>query len=103
MRSKLTRSPGAENMILYDGRAHKLDEVTFHIDIGDYMKPWRFTSNDGRFEMDFELLIGRYSNFNLLVIRSEQHQVFGLFTGTVVLNDESVLDVKRFLGFAEYV
>ena len=26
--------------------------MTFHIPEDDYMKPWTFTSSDGRFEMD---------------------------------------------------
>ncbi|MGY5854531.1 MAG: DUF2804 family protein [Candidatus Thorarchaeota archaeon] len=32
-------------------KAHKLNKVTFHMDVNDYMKPWSFTSNDGRFEI----------------------------------------------------
>jgi hypothetical protein len=35
--------------------AHKLGNVQFHIPGGekDFMSPWRFSSDDGRFEMDF--------------------------------------------------
>jgi hypothetical protein len=97
------RSPASENMIFYKGKAHKLNQVTFHMDVDDYMKPWRFTSNDGRFEMDFEPILDRYGKFNLLLIKSEQHQVFGRFFGTVILDDGTELKVDRFLGFAEVV
>jgi hypothetical protein len=97
------RSSASENMIFYKRRAHKLDEVTFHMDVNDYMKPWKFTSNDGRFEMDFEPIVDRYGKFNLLLIKSEQHQVFGWFSGKVVLDDGTELKVDRFLGFAEDV
>ncbi|MFW9920595.1 MAG: DUF2804 domain-containing protein [Candidatus Thorarchaeota archaeon] len=97
------RSIASENMIFYKGVAHKLDEVTFHMDVKDYTKPWKFTSSDGRFEMDFEPVIDRYSKFNLLMIKSEQHQVFGHFSGNVVLDDGTELKVKNFLGFAEDV
>lgn len=97
------RTPASENMVFYDGRAHKLDEVTFHIDPGSYLVPWRFTSNDGRFEMDFEPAIDRHSETNMAVIKSIQHQVFGYFTGRVVLDDGRKLAVNRFLGFAENV
>ncbi|HWP68203.1 MAG TPA: DUF2804 domain-containing protein, partial [Rectinemataceae bacterium] len=38
------RGPASENMVFYDGRAHKLDEVVFHIDTSDYLAPWKFTS-----------------------------------------------------------
>jgi len=97
------RSLATENMIFYNGIAHKLNEVTFVMDVNDYMKPWRFTSDDGRFEMDFKPLIDRYSKFNLLFIKSEQHQIFGHFTGQVTLDDGTKLEVNDFLGFAEDV
>lgn len=97
------RSSATENMIFYNGKAHKLDEVTFHMNIKNYMKPWKFTSSDGRFEMDFEPILDRYGKFNLLLIKSVQHQVFGRFTGKAILDDGTELEVNRFLGFAEDV
>jgi hypothetical protein len=97
------RSPASENMLFYGGRAHKLQDVIFHVDAKDYLKPWKFTSNDGRFELDFKPLIDRSSSFNLLVMKSIQHQVFGLFNGQVTLDDGTRLQVENFLGFAEDV
>ncbi len=97
------RTPASENMVFYKHRAHKLEEVTFHIDTGNYMAPWKFSSGDGRFEMDFEPVLDRNSAVNLGIIKSVQHQVFGYFTGTVVLDDGKKLKVNRFLGFAEDV
>ncbi len=38
------RTPATENMIFYQGTAHKLDEVTFHMDTGNYLAPWKITS-----------------------------------------------------------
>lgn len=90
-------------MIFYKGKAHKLDQIAFLMDTNDYMKPWKFTSNDGRFDMDFEPILDRYGKFDLLVLKSLQHQVFGWFTGTVKLDDGSEIEVDRFLGFAEDV
>ncbi|MDC7124797.1 MAG: DUF2804 domain-containing protein, partial [Spirochaetales bacterium] len=80
-----------ENMLFYNGVAHKLDEVTFKIPIGEnakveYLEPWKITSSDGRFEMVFKPLIDRSDDTNLLVIRSNQHQVFGYFSGIAVLD-----------------
>lgn len=97
------RTPASENVLFYECRAHKLEEIRFHIDTIDYMKPWRFTSNDGRFEMDFTPLIDRSSNINLFLIKSIQHQVFGLFNGTAVLDDGQVIKIHNLLGFAEDV
>ena len=54
-------SAATENMLFYDGVAHKIDDVKFHIPKDDYMKPWKFTSSDGRFEMDFVPVLDRAS------------------------------------------
>ena len=40
-------SAATENILFYDGKAHKLDDVTFHIPADDYCKPWTFSSSDG--------------------------------------------------------
>lgn len=97
------RTPASENALLYKGLVHKLEEVTFHIDATDYMKPWRFTSSDGRFEMDFTPLIDRHSKTTIGPVRSIQHQVFGDFTGTAVLDGGKRLKLRNFRGFAEDV
>ncbi len=97
------RTPASENILFWDGKAHKLDEVVFHIDTEDYTRPWRFTSSDGRFEMNFEPVLDRHSETNLAVIKSLQHQVFGYFTGTAVLDGGKKVKLDRFLGFAEDV
>jgi hypothetical protein len=97
-------SAATENMIFFEGRAHKLADVAFHIPPGTYDgAPWRFTSSDGRFEMDFEPIVDRSAEFDLKVLRSVQHQVFGRFSGHVVLDDGRKLEVTRLLGFAEEV
>ncbi len=92
-----------ENMLFYDGRAHKLDKVEFHIPEDNYLSPWEFSSSDSRFEMQFKPLVDRYSNTNIIIIQSDQHQVFGLFTGKAVLDTGEVIELKDFLGFAEKV
>ena len=37
-------SAATENVIFYNGKVHKLDDVTFHIPETGYMAPWTFTS-----------------------------------------------------------
>ena len=100
-------SAATENMLFYKGKAHKLSEVTFNIPMNgkkeDYLKPWTFTSDDGRFEMDFMPVIDRASNTDFKVLKSDQHQVFGRFTGTAVLDDGTKIQIKDFMGFAEKV
>lgn len=95
-------SNATENMIFYDGIAHKIDEVTFNIS-ENYTDPWTFTSNDGRFEMTFEPIIDRSAKIDLKIILTDQHQVFGKMSGKAVLDDGRVIEIKDFLCFAEKV
>ena len=100
-------SAATENMLFYNNKDHKLEDVTFHIPMGekeeDFMSPWTFTSSDGRFEMDFTPILDRHADTNVGIIRSNQHQVFGKFNGKAVLDDGTVLEVKDLMGFAEKV
>ena len=97
-------SAASENMVFVGGVAHKLDRVTFHLPEGTYDgAPWTFSSNDGRFEMVFEPILDRAASVDAVVLRSIQHQVFGRFTGHVVLDDGSRVEVVDLLGFAEEV
>ena len=101
------RPNGSENVIFIDGIAHKFDKVKFNIPKiegkNNYMDKWTFTSNDGKFEMSFSPIIDRIDNTDLGIIVSKQHQVFGLFSGKVVLSDNSIIEIKDKLGFAEEV
>lgn len=97
-------SAASENMVFVDGTAHKLDQVIFHIPEDGYDNAlWRFTSNDGRFELNFEPVLDRTENVNLLVFKSIVHQVFGRFSGTVILDNGEKLQVENLMGFAEDV
>lgn len=100
-------SAATENMLFYDGKAHKLSQVKFEIPMKagkeDYMKPWKFTSYDGRFEMDFVPIIDRASCTDFKLLKSDQHQVFGRFSGKAVLDDGTVVKVCDLIGFAEKV
>lgn len=97
-----------ENMLFYNGMAHKLEDIKFEIPFNkkgkeDFLKPWKFTSNNGRFEMEFVPILDRYSNTNALIISSNQHQVFGKFSGYAILDNGQKIEIKDFLGFAEKV
>jgi hypothetical protein len=92
-----------ENVLFYDGTVHKLDDVTFHIPDDDYLKPWTFTSSDGRFEMEFSPILDRSAKLDYKVILTDQHQVFGRMSGRAVLDDGTALTIKDVLCFAEKV
>lgn len=93
----------SENVLFYDGVAHKIDDVTFCIPEDDYCKPWKFTSSDGRFEMDFAPILDRSACLDYKVIVTDQHQVFGKMSGTAVLDDGTKIKLSDVLCFAEKV
>lgn len=97
-----------ENMLFFNGKAHKLDRVVFEIPKNDkgeelFTKPWQFESSDDRLSLRFEPILDRFDDTNVLIIRSNQHQVFGYFTGTAVLDDGKQIKIQKALGFAEKV
>lgn len=97
-----------ENMLFYDGIAHKLAKIKFLIpgeaegDI-DYMKPWEVVSSDQRLNLIFQPILDRNSHTSVGIIASDQHQVFGYFDGKAVLDDGEILEIHHLLGFAEKV
>ncbi len=94
-------SLATENCIILDGRLHKLDEVRFDYNPDDYMKPWHFTDNQGRLDLLFTPFKERIARSNLLIIFSKVHQMFGRYSGRIVLDDGQVLEVADLIGFAE--
>lgn len=97
------RSSASENVIFYNHKVHKLDEVDFGIPkCGDgpldydYMKPWHITSSDGRFDGIFTPILNRHALTDVKVIISNQNQVFGKMNGKAVLDDGTVIEMKDF-------
>ncbi|NLZ62157.1 MAG: DUF2804 domain-containing protein [Acholeplasmataceae bacterium] len=96
-------SAATENIIFFDGVAHKLDQVKFEIQEPDFMKPWRFTDNEGRLEVVMEPLLDRQDTMNLGIIKNLGHQVFGKMSGYFILDDARKIKFKDVIGFAEKI
>jgi hypothetical protein len=101
-------SAATENMLFVDGIAHKLEHVVFEIPKNatggdDFMKPWYIHDHDGRLDLTFQPLLDRADCTSVVVIESDQHQVFGLMSGTAVLDDGTPVEFKDVLCFAEKV
>ena len=97
-----------ENAVFLDGKIHKLDKVYFEIQKDkegkfQYLKPWKITSNDKRIELVFNPVLDRKNYSSALIISSDQHQVFGKFSGKIVLDDGNVIEVKDMNRFEERV
>ena len=98
-------SNATETCVFYDGKAHKfgaVDVETFPKPDG-YMKDWVFKSEDGRFELTMKPFYDHHSDLNVLVMRMHSHQVHGLWSGKVTLDDGTVLEIKDMYAFCEYV
>lgn len=101
-------SKASENMLFYDGIAHKIGRLTFdmkHNEYGsiDFMAPYGIVSDDGRFDVTLTPILDRSAYTSIGIVLSDQHQVFGHFTGKAVLDDGTVVSFENLLGFAEKV
>ncbi len=94
-------APAPDNAVIVGGRVHKLDDVHFDYDRGDPMQPWRMTSPDGRLDLAFTPFKIRVARTNMLVVRSEVHQVFGRYNGAAVTDDGERIAVSDVIGFVE--
>ena len=99
-------SKASENMIFFDGRAYKVDQVVFEIpktkNKYEYLKTWKIVSNDHKVNLNFEPIFDRNDNTDIIFIKSLQHQVFGRFSGTLMIDDMTI-EIKNMVGFAERV
>mgnify|MGYP002510470196 CR=1 FL=1 len=107
-------SAASENMVFVDGIAHKLGRVDFGIPVldasaakvaerFDLMRPWHFTDDEGRLDLTFTPDLDRRDYVDLKLVVSDQHQVFGLFDGWVVLDDGAKFEIHGLRGSAEAV
>ena len=100
-------SAASENMFFYDNEAYKLDDVVFNIPKDEkgkhqFLKEWTFKSQSGDIDLVFKPCIDRYSNTNAVIIQSNQHQVFGYFSGSITADNQKY-EFENVLGFAEMV
>ncbi|MFN2282406.1 MAG: DUF2804 domain-containing protein [Anaerolineales bacterium] len=94
-------SQATENCVFLDGVVHKLDQVAIDYDPGDYTRPWRFSDNQGRLELDFQPFKERAAVTRLGIIDSEVHQMFGRDSGFVVSDGGQRIEFDGLVGFAE--
>lgn len=96
-------SAATENMLFLDGKAHKIGEVFLVNDVrNDYMQPWVFSSDDGRFELTMTPEYDNFTSSRIGPLGNICHQVYGKWNGTVVLDDGTVLEIKDMLAFCEH-
>ncbi|OUM98428.1 MAG: hypothetical protein BAA04_05165 [Firmicutes bacterium ZCTH02-B6] len=92
-----------ENGFVLDGVATKLsDDVRFHYDSRDFMRPWRIrTANSDAVDLEFVPFFERVAKTNALVISSEVHQMIGHFYGRIRTAAGETVAIDRLVGWAE--
>jgi hypothetical protein len=56
---------------------------------------------DGRLDLVFTPFFERVAKTDLKVLRSEVHQMFGRYNGSVVTDDGKIIEVSDLIGWAE--
>lgn len=100
-------SSASENMLFYDDKAYKLEDVEFKIKQNEkgedlFLDEWWLTNKDGSINLTFKPLILRRGGANALIIKSIQNQVFGLFTGYIIVGHKRI-EITNLIGFCEKV
>ncbi len=90
-----------ENMLFYQGKSHKIGKVDFILG-EDHGKPWHFRDREGRLDLCLTPAYDNLTRTKLLWVDNRCHQVFGRFSGTAVLDDGKVLQVRDVISFAEH-
>ena len=97
----------SENAIFYKGQLHKLTDITWDIPMSNQKvepdKPWRLTSDDGRLYLVFTPFTHRRHRLFLGFVDLLQHQYIGHFSGSIMLDDGTNMDIGPLLGFVEQV
>lgn len=95
-------SHATETMLFYDGKAHKIGAVDVETPPdGRWTEPWHFISEDGRLDLTMVPFYDNFNPFNLGVVKFSCHQVHGLWSGRVVLDDGKIIEVCDMYAFAE--
>ncbi|MFX1418576.1 MAG: DUF2804 domain-containing protein [Promethearchaeota archaeon] len=94
-------STHSENVIFYDGKVHKIDQVTFHHENRDPTKPWKFTSNDNRFNMVLKPIIPHREKINFGLIYLNSSLLHGFYSGEILLDNGEKIRIEEMLGHAE--
>ncbi len=101
------------NALFVDGIAHKIGRVDLGIperrgpqgasvaDRYDFTRPWRMADGDGRIDLTFTPVLERADRLDCRLVSSDEHQVFGLFSGTTVLDDGSPFAIENLYGSME--
>ena len=94
-------SAATEDCFILDGKIHKLDDVQFSYNNQNFKAPWSMRSPDGRLDLVFTPFFERVAKSDALVLKSEVHQMFGAYNGSVETEEGEKLTLSNVIGWAE--
>lgn len=91
-----------ENGVCLDGKLFKIsDRAVFTYDKSDFMLPWSIkTAETDDVDLIFTPVYGRKGKINALVLKTDDNQLFGHFSGKVRAGDKKI-KLDRAFGWAE--
>lgn len=94
-----------ETALFYDGKCHKIGAVEVEQSPkGRWMKPWKFVSEDNRFNLTMTPFYDHINGVKVLgLVGAKCHQVHGYWNGNVTLDDGKILEIKDMYAFCEYM
>lgn len=92
-----------ENAVVIDGEIRKNDEdLVWDYDPDDWMRPWRIrTPLTSDIDLTFTPRVERVAATNAVILKSEVHQMFGTFNGTVRDASGNPVTFDGLIGWAE--
>ncbi len=91
-------SAATENAFFYDNKMYKLGEVQ-EIKLGD---SYRYIDDDERFVFKVEPIFDNFTKTDMLWVHNRCHQLFGRWSGYIVLDDGTKLTIPPFVAFCEH-
>lgn len=91
-------SSATENMFFFDNKAYKLGVVK-ETKNGE---KFRYKDDSKRFDFTVEPLFDNFTKRDVAFIHTQCHQVFGIWKGSVVLDDGTKIKIPPFLAFCEH-
>lgn len=92
-----------ENGIIFNGKLFKIHEpVVFTYNRENWMEPWHIQSSvTENIALTFTPIFHRTAKSNVLVVKSEVHQMFGHYHGNVVTGDGREFKIDNLFGSIE--
>jgi hypothetical protein len=96
-------SYASANLLVIDGKAHKLGVVEWTYDRAHPEKPWRFRSPDGNVDLTLTPTQPAKTGVNLVLKYADMTKAYGALQGAIRLDDGARVELDTATAFAEDV